>query len=230
MAQDEKLIRWFLDFQAFVQSREEFKPFAGVITAPAEATGDPEALRIIHAKAALHTLYSPEAEGIVLRAIDAYAREVLGLRLPVEAVPADAVTHVTELQKQGYSFLPPLDPAVVASMNAYFASCPVYEKPSNAGLPPVPFEPAESAFNLAHYSESDVLNCPDLMKIATDPMHLGMAQEYLGTVPQVITVAAWWSFARADVAKAAQLFHLDLDDYRFFKFFIYLTDVDEEAC
>ncbi len=40
----------------------------------------------------------------------------------------------------------------------------------------------------------------------------------------------WWSFPTAatplEKLKAAQVFHYDMDDYRFIKFFFYLTDVD----
>jgi hypothetical protein len=43
----------------------------------------------------------------------------------------------------------------------------------------------------------------------------------------------WWSFptemSEYQKARNAQLFHYDLDDFRFVKFFWYLTDVDETA-
>ncbi|MGB5969748.1 MAG: hypothetical protein WA865_06815 [Spirulinaceae cyanobacterium] len=43
----------------------------------------------------------------------------------------------------------------------------------------------------------------------------------------------WWSFARNtdffSQRKAAQVFHYDLDDSRFLKFFFYITKVDDES-
>ena len=42
----------------------------------------------------------------------------------------------------------------------------------------------------------------------------------------------WWSFPRPssveEKSKAAQIFHRDLDDFKFAKFFIYLTDVEQD--
>lgn len=229
MAQTEHLLRWFHGFQSFLESHQELRPFAEVITPPPELANDPEALRVIHARAAMHTLYSPDAEEIAVRAIDAYAKSVLGTSEPVAEVPAEAAQYVNEMRNRGFSFLPQIDAGVIEEMADYFKSQPVYRKSAAADEDAVSFDQAERDLNLAHHREADVLNCPHLLEIATDPLHLGIAQEFLGTVPQVITVAAWWSFAQADEAKAAQLFHLDLDDYRFFKFFIYLSDVDEEA-
>lgn len=229
MAQTEHLLRWFHGFQSFVQNHKEYHPIARAITASEEAYNIPEALRIIHARTAMHTLYSPEVEGLIVGAIDHYAREVWSVTDPITSVPSDADQYAKELQQQGYCFLPDIDAEKLSDMTAFLRELPVYEKTSGTDRKPIPLEQAEAAFNIGHFHEADLVNCPHFLEIATDPLRLGIAQRFLGTVPQIITVAAWWSFAKADTAKAAQLFHLDLDDYRFFKFFIYLTDVDEEA-
>lgn len=229
MAQTEHLLRWFLGFQAFVQSREEFHPVARAITAAPEVMGNPEALRIGHVRTAVHTLYSPEVEALMIRAIDAYVRDELKVGDPIAAVPPEAAPHVREMREQGFSFLPEIEPEKLSAMLDYLKTRPVYKEASGADRSQLQIDQAEARFNLAHFHEEDLLNCPHLLELATDPLRLGIAQEFLGTVPQIITVAAWWSFARAHEAKAAQLFHLDLDDYRFFKFFIYMTDVDEES-
>ena len=229
MSQTEKLLRWFHGFQAFVQSREEYHPIAHAIAAPPEAVQNPEALRIVHVRTAIHTLYSPEVENLLVGAVNAFGREVLGVTDPIDPVPPAASAHVEALRQQGYSFLPDIDPGKLGDMVTYLKEQPVYEKTSGAGRVPIPMPKAEAELNLAHFHDRDLLNCPHLLEIATDPLRLGIAQTFLGAVPQVITVAAWWSFAQAEQAKAAQLFHLDMDDYRFFKFFIYMTDVDEEA-
>ena len=42
-------------------------------------------------------------------------------------------------------------------------------------------------------------------------------------------LSAWWSFADPAGATEAQKFHIDLDDVKFCKLFIYLTDVDEDS-
>lgn len=38
----------------------------------------------------------------------------------------------------------------------------------------------------------------------------------------------WWSFGGRKQAEEAQLYHRDVDDWKFCKFFIYLTDVSSE--
>jgi hypothetical protein len=59
---------------------------------------------------------------------------------------------------------------------------------------------------------------------------LAIAAKYLGAPPLHIASELWWSFpvegTPMEQLKAAQVFHYDLDDYRFIKFFFYLTDVD----
>lgn len=229
MAQHEHLLHWFLGFQSFVQRHEEFRPLAGVITAPPDMVMHPEAYRQIHVRGAVHTIFSPQSEEMAVKAVDAYIRETYGVTDPIKEVPAEALAHVAEMRQQGYSGLPDIPPDKLSAMADHFRSRPVYQQSSNATGPALSLEDAEASLNIGHFGEQDVLNCPHLLELATDPLHLGIAQSFLGTVPQVITCAAWWSFAQANQAKDAQLFHLDLDDYRFFKFFIYLTDVDEES-
>lgn len=229
MAQDELLLNWFHGFQEYVESREDLRPYAALIVPPEADRNNAAALRMLHARTAPHTLYSIEAETAVLGAINDYVRTVLGIEEPVSNLPGEALGPLEALLQQGYSMLPKIAPDTVAAMRNYFLGRSVYENASDMTLPPLSLDEARARYNLAHFRETDILNCPHLMEIATDPLRLGIAQKYLGTIPQVITIAAWWSFAQAEEARAAQLFHLDLDDYRFFKFFIYLTDVDEEA-
>lgn len=67
-----------------------------------------------------------------------------------------------------------------------------------------------------------------IQQLATDPFLFGIAQEYLGFNPVLDVLAAWWS-APGDSAlqsRAAQLYHFDMDRFKFIKFFVYLTDVD----
>ncbi|MET3053296.1 phytanoyl-CoA dioxygenase family protein [Pseudomonas alkylphenolica] len=69
--------------------------------------------------------------------------------------------------------------------------------------------------------------------LSKDPFLLSVAAKYLGAPPQLMSVNMWWTFpveaSAEDKAKHAHVFHYDLDDVRFVKFFFYLTDVDEGA-
>lgn len=72
--------------------------------------------------------------------------------------------------------------------------------------------------------------CSIVRKLEKDPGLLAIAAKFLEAPPVHIATELWWSFPVAGTSfeqlKAAQVFHYDLDDYRFIKFFFYLTDVD----
>lgn len=81
-------------------------------------------------------------------------------------------------------------------------------------------------FNLRKRSEL-------IRQLSDDPLLVATAARYLGTPPKLIGVNLFWSYP-AQVSNdkrsyAAQLFHFDLDDFKFIKFFFYLTDVDMES-
>jgi hypothetical protein len=73
-------------------------------------------------------------------------------------------------------------------------------------------------------------DCPAVKKLERDPGLLAIAAKFLGAPPVHMATEIWWSFpvtaTPIEQLKAAQVFHYDLDDYRFIKFFFYLTDVD----
>jgi hypothetical protein len=75
--------------------------------------------------------------------------------------------------------------------------------------------------------------CPEIEQLAPDRVLVEIAERYLGVPPRHTGTRLWWSFPTAASkqrqAAAAQLFHFDLDDFHFVKFFFYLTDVDETA-
>ncbi|AFZ02568.1 hypothetical protein [Calothrix sp. PCC 6303] len=72
--------------------------------------------------------------------------------------------------------------------------------------------------------------CPAIKMLEQDPTLLKIAARYLKTTPLHIGNSLFWSFPTdSDIyeqSKSAQVFHCDLDDYKFLKFFFYLTDVD----
>jgi hypothetical protein len=72
--------------------------------------------------------------------------------------------------------------------------------------------------------------CPAIKMLEKDPILLKIAAGYLKTTPVHIGNSLFWSFPTdSDIyekSKSAQVFHCDLDDYKFIKFFFYLTDVD----
>jgi len=74
-------------------------------------------------------------------------------------------------------------------------------------------------------------NCDAINKIVSDPVLNWIALKYLGCVPAYLGSVLWWTYpvtpSRDDQLKHAHFFHRDIDDFKFFKFFFYITDVDE---
>ena len=77
---------------------------------------------------------------------------------------------------------------------------------------------------------SNTMLSSTVKKLIEDPGILAIAAKFLGAPPVHMGSEISWSFPVAgnhvQQRKAAQVFHYDLDDYRFIKFFFYLTDVD----
>lgn len=84
-------------------------------------------------------------------------------------------------------------------------------------------------FIIGSYFNTALL-CPAIKKLESDPKLLEIAAKYLDAEPVHQGNQLWWTFAGEatfhERCQAAQMFHYDLDDYRFLKFFFYLTDVD----
>ncbi|OKH56079.1 hypothetical protein NIES2101_02175 [Calothrix sp. HK-06] len=75
--------------------------------------------------------------------------------------------------------------------------------------------------------------CPAIKKLQNDAKLLAIAAKYLEREPVHQGSLLWWSFpgerTYQQLSSNGQLFHYDLDDYRFIKFFFYLTDVDKQS-
>lgn len=87
-------------------------------------------------------------------------------------------------------------------------------------------------FIIADYFNTEIY-CSAIKKLQNDPKLLAIAAKYLNTYPAHQGSRMWWSFpgnsSYTEQIKAAQCFHYDLDDYKFLKFFFYLTDVDNQS-
>lgn len=81
---------------------------------------------------------------------------------------------------------------------------------------------------LAQYFNTTT-ECPAIGRLAGDPVLRWIAASYLGSLPTFVGANLWWTFPvlarEADREKHAHVYHRDVDDFRFFKFFFYLTDV-----
>jgi hypothetical protein len=138
---------------------------------------------------------------------------------------ADGGRAIIDLKRDGIAMLSPLAPeASIASMVAYFLKQDVVGPDGTSG--PLDRLPANTP--AAAYGMGTILDCPDLMGVLNAPPILRLASEYLGCKPTLSSVGVRWSFP-SDRPTDTQRFHRDVDDWRFLKLFIYLTDVDETS-
>jgi hypothetical protein len=71
----------------------------------------------------------------------------------------------------------------------------------------------------------------DIQAMLRDHSILAVAQSYLRTSPKVEPISLTWSAAFGDKPQvnSAQLYHFDMDRFKWLKFFIFLTDVTIET-
>lgn len=136
-------------------------------------------------------------------------------------------SDVADLERDGYVMLPGLVlDTEIDDILRYLADKPVYDrwKPNDgtfgANNPP-------PDCHTAPYRDADVVNCPHVLRWANDPRVLAIVGPMLGAKPTMSNLTIWWSYPGHDTPQEAENFHRDVDDIRFVKLFVYLTDVDE---
>lgn len=82
--------------------------------------------------------------------------------------------------------------------------------------------------HVANYKRADLTTIPEILDIANNSKILEAVQEFLGAAPTISNINMWWSISGKKEAEQAQLFHRDVDDFKFCKLFVYLTDVEME--
>lgn len=75
---------------------------------------------------------------------------------------------------------------------------------------------------------NDLLKSPDVQKLISDEVILAISQGYLKCKPIVDGVRMWWntSFSKEPNSEAATMHHFDMERLKWFKVFVYLTDVE----
>jgi hypothetical protein len=146
----------------------------------------------------------------------------------VDAPPLDGpgLQALTELRRDGFARLAPLAPPMaVEAMARYFAGRPVVGPQGE----PCRLEDLPRGTACAHYPLSTVLECPELLALVNAPPVLRLAEAYLGCKPTLSSLGVRWSFPGRGEAARYQAFHRDVDDWRFLKLFIYLSDVEQDC-
>ena len=212
---------WYLDFPRYLHRDPAGAPLRSLFP---QTDSVREAIER-HRHLLTRALINPPMEQAIAQAIGRFTRDRLNVpdrpKTPADAVVAD------RLNACGWADLLPWSRAEAAALREALTPLPLYAKDGAARSGPLSFEEAR-AFNVADYAHADLLALPAVRRFVCEPVALAAAERFLEGPPLLITLAAWWSFPEHE-ARDAQLFHLDIDDHRFVKHFLYLTDVDEES-
>ena len=146
---------------------------------------------------------------------------------PFQSSVDEVVKHNAALRDAGISNLGALlTPEQCGELRNYFSGLPVFDDYRPETPPYLPDSDARNPeSHIAHHNARDIVNAPYLFQLANDPRILDIASAFLGCKPTLGYIATWWSYNTANGAQQAEKFHRDVDDWRFLKLFIYLTDV-----
>jgi hypothetical protein len=134
---------------------------------------------------------------------------------------------VSELDKNGFYEIPTrLSDEIIDEIKQATISFKLFD-PFNRDLGDFKKSEIAEKTHVANFYRHDLTRCKNIVSIANDPGVLRIVQDYLGCKPTISNINMWWSIAGKESAKDAQLFHRDVDDIKFCKLFIYLTDVAE---
>ena len=213
--------QWYRGFANHLLAVPEGKPLRVMFPVPKDGKDGLDRHNYLMSRAVVN----PPMEHAVADAIGRYARDGLGVAMHDQTPETEAIGD--EIADRGWSMLPPFDADSVERIMGDLADLPVHAKSGASRSKALDLEEAR-AFNVATYKPESILRVPSVLSFATEPAALAAAERYLGAPPVLIALEAWWSFPGHE-AKEAQRFHLDIDDHRFMKHFLYLTDVDEES-
>lgn len=140
---------------------------------------------------------------------------------------------LAEMKQQGCAFGLQLPAPIVEIVSRYAQSHPVYAfRNEHQGFLSRDRQVAEAALGkeilLAQYYNTE-RDCAAIREVAQDPLLNWLALRYLGSQPHFLGCNLWWTYpirpSREDQIKHAHFFHRDVDDFRFVKYFFYITPV-----
>ena len=109
------------------------------------------------------------------------------------------------------------------------------DRPNKGGF----FSPDEAHESCLHayYRIVDMLECPQILKLANDPRILAVISNFFGCKPTISLIQSWWlrhgfdEYENRDnlYFKYPAGYHRDIDDWSEVRLFVYLTDVDETS-
>jgi hypothetical protein len=152
------------------------------------------------------------------------------LRKPDGEVDRSLFGELENFRSSGMLRLPcGLSPDEASALRTSLEVLPVHPGPHTLSGPATqrPLADVRREAQLAGYTMDQLLRTPALIDVFNRPAIVDFIELYLGCVPTLYSLNAWWSFpATAPELAFVQFFHRDSDDWRFCTLFTYLTDVD----
>jgi hypothetical protein len=146
--------------------------------------------------------------------------------LTIEKLPSQILREVKE---NGYSDLGlAVSPEIIERIKSQLTHFPSFDN-DKKDRPQVDPRNADATTQLAHFRREDLATISEIASFANDSKILEVTSSYFGVKPTISNINCWWSFGNRKAAKEAQLFHRDLDDFKFLKLFVYLTDVNDQS-
>lgn len=145
----------------------------------------------------------------------------------------DCSAFVARLRTDGIALGLQLPADILSSVRAYAEQNPCFaDRKPELGFQTDRRRDAEARLGkpilVAQYFNTQT-RCDAVSSLLHDPKLEWIAARYLGSIPTFVGADLWWTFPvkplEADRDRHAHLFHRDVDDFRFFKFFFYLTPV-----
>ena len=122
-----------------------------------------------------------------------------------------------------------LDTAAATRLRKHLLACKVYA----AHVPVYSDGVARSVDETRHHSDygsyklQDILAAPGVLELALRDDVVALASAYLGALPYIYSVHAWWTYPGGPEPARTHRIHRDQDDFRFLSLFVYLTDVND---
>lgn len=153
-------------------------------------------------------------------------------RLP-KPVPLPAFEKTAEyaetLDRDGFVMMPNLlTDSQISEINTFLQGQQCFDRwrPERGSFR---LDQAASDTHVADYLPAVILQCPHLFELANDPRVLSVIQRNLGCRPTLSLMNLWWSLQGHEKPEQAEFYHRDVDEWRFIKLFMYLTDVSSTS-
>jgi hypothetical protein len=152
-------------------------------------------------------------------------------RSEISPASVDAVKISHDVKMNGICFLPQLQipEDQLNIVRSFLKNKPVYDLYSGAEFNidgDVPLQCSKLA-----YRTTDLVNCQPLLQLANSPLIIEAVTDILGARPTICLFQSWWTLGEhhESVGKSYDdVYHRDVDDFRFVKIFAYLTDTHEK--